>query len=75
MVEQLESNTGGVTAENGKINSSSSFQGSQRQRRARPNISVLGDLRDVIGQLAFGRFDYRCHRIRADSSGTATPEC
>ena len=73
MVEQLQSNAAGVTAENGEINSSSPFLGSQRQRRARPNVSVLGDLRDVIVQLALRRFHHRCHRIRAASSGTATP--
>ena len=55
MVEQLESNAAGVTAENGEIDSSLRFLGSQRQRRARPNVGALGDLRDVIVQLAFGR--------------------
>ena len=56
MVEQLQSNAAGVTAENGEINPSSPFLGSQRQRRARPNVSALGDLRDVIMQLALRAF-------------------
>jgi hypothetical protein len=42
--------------------------GSQRQRRARLNVSALGDLGDVLG-----RFHHRCHRIRAASKGAATP--
>ena len=74
MVEQLQSNAAGVAAENGEINPSSPFAGPKRQRKARPNVSALGDLRDIIVQLAFGRFHHRCHRIRADSNGTATPE-
>ena len=73
MVKQLESNAAGVTAENGEINPSCRFLGSERQRRARPNVSALGDLRDIIVQVALGRFHHRCHRIRADSNGTATP--
>ncbi len=44
MVKQLESNAAGVTAENGEINPSFRFLGSERQRRARPNVSALGDL-------------------------------
>jgi hypothetical protein len=35
---------------------------------------VLGGFRNVIVQLAWGRFHHRCHRIRADSNGTATPD-
>lgn len=64
----------GVTAENAEINPSSPFLGSRRQRRSRPNVSVLGDLRAISVQLALGRFHHRCHRIRADSIGTDTPE-
>src|ERR1039458_5350752 len=74
MVEQLQLDAAGVTAENGEINASSLFLGSQRQRRARPNVGVLGDLRDVTVQLALSSLHHRCHRMRADSNGIATPE-
>ena len=74
MIEQLQPNAAGVTTENGEIDSSSPFLGSQRQRGARLNVGVLGGLRDETAQLALSRFHHRCHRIRADSNGTATPE-
>ena len=42
--------------------------------RSKPSdLSTLRDVRLIIVQPAFGRLNYRCHRIRASSRGTATP--
>jgi hypothetical protein len=42
--------------------------------RSRLSLALLfADPRDVKAPLALGRFAQRCHRIRADSKGTATP--
>jgi len=45
-----------ITAGNGDINPCYPFLGSHGQRRARPNVSALGDFRDVMMQLALGVF-------------------
>jgi hypothetical protein len=44
MVEELQSNTAGVTAEYGKIHPVSNFLRPQRKRRAHPNVSMFGDI-------------------------------
>ena len=48
LIEQLEPNAAGVTAEQGKVDPSLGFMGSQRQRDAPPHFSVFGDFDDVI---------------------------
>ena len=74
MVKQFQSNTAGISAEDGEINSASAFLGSQGQRRTRANVRAPGDLGDVLLQLALGLVLHRCQRIRSDSNGTVAPE-
>src|SRR6266851_5468542 len=50
MIKQLKPNAAGVTAEQSKVNSSSTFMGSQWQRIAHLNFSAFADLRHVIMQ-------------------------
>jgi hypothetical protein len=45
-----------IMAGNGDINPCYPFLGSQGQSRARPNVSALGDFRDVMMQLGLGVF-------------------
>jgi len=58
-VEQLWSDSAGITAENGEINLSSDFLSSQRQWRSPPIVRAFGDIREKTMQFAFGHF-YRC---------------
>ncbi len=43
MAEQLQSDSGGMTAEQGEVHAAFCFEGSQRQRSARSHVSAIGE--------------------------------
>ena len=65
MVEELQPNAAGVTAENSEIHPSLRILGSQRQRRARPNVGMLGNVREIILQVGLWCFHHRCRKVIA----------